>query len=70
MLKIRRLVSEDNQLAPGVVSNMTLTTVSQNKCFGGVQSVYSHASHATGCDMRFGVFLPPQAETHRVPVLY
>ena len=63
-------MSEDNQLALGLVSKMTLTTVSQNKCFGGVQSVYSHASHATGCVMRFGVFLPPQAETRRVPVLY
>ncbi len=61
---------KDNQLALGLVSKMTLTTVSQNKCFGGVQSVYSHASHATGCVMRFGVFLPPQAETRRVPVLY
>jgi len=49
---------------------MTVTTISQNKCFGGMQGVYSHASNETGCVMRFGVYLPPQAQTGRVPVLY
>jgi len=49
---------------------MTLNTVSQNKCFGGVQGTYSHDSAETQCTMRFGVFLPPQAQTDRVPVLY
>ena len=49
---------------------MTLTTVSQNSCFGGVQGVYSHASPETGCTMRFGLFLPPQAKEGLVPVLY
>jgi S-formylglutathione hydrolase len=49
---------------------MTITTVSQNKCFGGVQGTYSHESPETQCTMRFGVFLPPQAQTDRVPALY
>ncbi len=49
---------------------MAITTVSRNKCFGGVQGVYSHESRETGCVMRFGVFLPPQAEAQAVPVLY
>ncbi len=49
---------------------MTPTTVSASRCHGGVQSVFSHASAATGCVMRFGVFLPPRAERERVPVLY
>jgi S-formylglutathione hydrolase len=49
---------------------MAITSVSRNKCFGGVQGVYSHESHETACLMRFGVFLPPQAEAHPVPVLY
>lgn len=49
---------------------MALTTVSQNQCFGGVQGVYSHASPETGCSMRFGLFLPPQAKDGLVPVLY
>src|SRR6266849_10124635 len=49
---------------------MAITNVSRSKCFGGVQAVYSHESHETACAMRFGVFLPPQAEAQAVPVLY
>lgn len=47
-----------------------LSTVSQNKCFDGVQGIYRHDAQETGCAMRFGVFLPPQAAAGRVPVLY
>lgn len=47
-----------------------VTTVARNKSFGGMQGVYSHASGETGCVMRFAVFLPPQAQTRSVPVLY
>jgi S-formylglutathione hydrolase len=49
---------------------MAITGVSRNKCFGGIQGVYSHEAHETGSVMRFGVFLPPQAEGRSVPVLY
>jgi S-formylglutathione hydrolase len=49
---------------------MTFTTISENKSFGGVQGVYAHESTETRCSMRFGVFLPPRAASHRVPVLY
>ncbi|HKE39357.1 MAG TPA: S-formylglutathione hydrolase [Casimicrobiaceae bacterium] len=49
---------------------MSITTISQNRCFGGVQGVYAHESAETGCRMRFGVFLPPQAPESRVPLLY
>ena len=49
---------------------MTVKTLSENKCFGGVQGTYAHDSTETRCAMRFGVFLPPQASTARVPVLY
>jgi len=49
---------------------MTITTISQNRCFDGVQGVYAHESAETGCRMRFGVFLPPQSPLSRVPVLY
>jgi len=49
---------------------MSLTTISENRCFGGVQGVYAHESAETGCRMRFGVFLPPQAPKSRVPLLY
>lgn len=63
-------MSEDNQLALGLASKMTVTTISRNKSFGGIQGVYSHESHETGCVMRFGVYLPPHAEVRKVPVLY
>ena len=52
------------------MSETTIKAVTQNLCFGGVQSVYSHESRETRCVMRFGVFLPPQAASGRVPVLY
>jgi S-formylglutathione hydrolase len=35
-----------------------------------MQGVYSHVSTELGCPMRFGVFLPPQAGTGPIPVLY
>ena len=41
-----------------------------NKCFGGVQGVYRHASKATGTDMTFGLFLPEEAQDGPVPVLW
>lgn len=47
-----------------------MKTISENRAFGGVQGVYSHASQATGCDMTFGLFLPEQAEDGPVPVLW
>ncbi|MBM3613975.1 MAG: S-formylglutathione hydrolase [Alphaproteobacteria bacterium] len=47
-----------------------MKTVSENRCFGGVQGVYSHASQVTGCDMTFGLFLPEEAETNVVPVIW
>src|SRR2546430_17186112 len=49
---------------------MAITNVPRSKCFGGVQGVYSHEAREPACLMRFGVFLPPQAEAHPVPVLY
>ncbi|WP_019644673.1 S-formylglutathione hydrolase [Novispirillum itersonii] len=47
-----------------------LTIVSTNRSFGGWHKRYRHTSRALGCDMVFAVFLPPQAETEKVPVLY
>ena len=47
-----------------------METVAENKCFGGVQGVYSHPSKATGCDMTFGLFLPEEARDGPVPVLW
>ena len=53
-----------------LVLDTTVKTLSENKCFGGVQGTYTHDSAETRCLMRFGVFLPPQASRSRVPVLY
>jgi S-formylglutathione hydrolase len=47
-----------------------METVSENVSFGGVQGVYSHASDACKCDMTFAVYLPPQANEGKVPVLW
>ncbi len=47
-----------------------MQTVSASKAFGGVQSVHRHASAACGCDMTFALYLPPQAETQPVPLLW
>ncbi|MBU2981536.1 S-formylglutathione hydrolase [Lentibacter algarum] len=47
-----------------------MKTVSENRCFGGVQGVYTHASAATNCDMTFGLFLPEEAQDGPVPVLW
>lgn len=47
-----------------------MRTISENRCFGGVQGVYAHASEATGCEMTFGLYLPPAAEAGPVPVLW
>jgi len=44
--------------------------VSENRIFGGVQGVYRHASQVCGCDMTFGLYLPPAADMGPVPVLW
>ena len=46
-----------------------LRTVAQHACFGGVQTFYEHDSHQIGLPMRFGIYLPPQAQTGPVPAL-
>jgi S-formylglutathione hydrolase len=47
-----------------------METISENRCFGGVQGVYRHSSRTTGCDMTFGLFLPEEAALHPVPLLW
>ncbi|MHC9084215.1 S-formylglutathione hydrolase [Luteimonas sp. RIT-PG2_3] len=37
---------------------------------GGWQDVYEHVSSTLGCTMRFAIYLPPQAATRKLPVLY
>ncbi|WP_428525197.1 S-formylglutathione hydrolase [Roseibium sp.] len=47
-----------------------MKTLSENKCFGGVQGVYSHESTATDGEMTFAVYIPPQAKNGPVPCLW
>ena len=49
---------------------MTIETISEQRCFGGIQGFYKHASSETNGTMKFGVFKPPQAAKRKVPVLY
>lgn len=49
---------------------MTLERLSSNKSFGGWNQQYSHVSEVLNCTMRFAIFLPPQAEERKVPVVY
>ncbi len=44
--------------------------IEHRACFGGQQNVYRHTSTVLGCTMNFAVYLPPQAEAERLPVLY
>lgn len=47
-----------------------LSNLSTNKSFGGWHKQYQHRSSVLNCNMRFAIYLPPQAETQKVPVLY
>lgn len=49
---------------------MAIETLSEHRCFGGVQGFYRHESATIGLPMRFGVFLPSQAAKGAVPVLF
>ncbi len=50
-------------------TSTSIETLSETNCFGGRIGFYRHASGANRCDMRFSVFVPPQAERRKVPVL-
>lgn len=47
-----------------------LTTLSEHACHGGVQGFYQHDSSVIGLPMKFGAYLPPQAQHGPVPVLF
>jgi S-formylglutathione hydrolase len=48
----------------------SLNLLSEHRCCGGTQRFYSHESRECRSEMRFSVFLPPQAAQRSVPVLY
>ena len=47
-----------------------LNLKSQYRCFDGTVAYYSHPSASCDCEMNFAVYLPPQAESQSVPILY
>lgn len=45
--------------------------IERHSCFGGSQEVWTHTATTLRCEMRFGVYLPPQAlRGEECPVLY
>ena len=44
--------------------------IESHACHGGTQEVWSHRSSALDCEMRFGIYLPPQLQQGNCPVLY
>ena len=47
-----------------------LNLKSEYRCFDGTVAYYSHNSDRCNCEMNFAVYLPPQAVSQPVPVLY
>lgn len=49
---------------------LEMERIEHRACFGGWQDVYRHRSDVLDCEMNFAVYLPPQAQTQKLPVLY
>ena len=49
---------------------MSLTKVSEYRCFEGLQQRFKHTSRSLKCEMHFSIYLPPQADSRAVPLLY
>jgi len=49
---------------------MKIELVNKHRHFGGSMEYYTHHSQVNQSAMAFAIFLPPQAETQKVPVLY
>lgn len=48
----------------------SLELLSATKSFGGWLKRYKHRSRALDCEMIFAIYLPPQAEEGKVPLLW
>ena len=49
---------------------MVLEQIGSNQSFAGQQLRYKHQSSVLNCEMTFSIYLPPQAKTGSVPVMY
>ncbi|MFU8832422.1 MAG: S-formylglutathione hydrolase [Wenzhouxiangella sp.] len=48
----------------------TIEEIAANLSFGGWHKRFRHRSEVLDCDMTFAAYLPPQAETERVPLVW
>ena len=48
----------------------SIEQIGANQSFGGQQLRYKHQSSVLNCEMTFSIYLPPQAKTGSVPVMY
>lgn len=67
------LDASDKRYETSVINklNIMLEKVSENKVAGGFHQQYQHQSSVLSCQMRFAIFMPPQAnQQKKVPVLY
>lgn len=53
-----------------VIFMKAIALVKEYSCFGGKVKFYTHDSNCCHAPMRFSIYLPPQAESKSVPVLY
>ena len=53
----------------GLLSIMSVTTKATIASFGGKLLKLSHNATTTRCEMSFNLYLPPQAQSQKVPVL-
>jgi S-formylglutathione hydrolase len=68
-------MGESNASTPSILGMTStvphaLTLTNQYRSFGGWQRVYRHRSTVLDCEMNFGVYLPPQAESQQCPIIY
>ena len=49
---------------------MVLDKISEYLCFEGLQQRFSHYSETLKCKMNFSIYLPPEANSGSVPVVY
>ncbi len=49
---------------------MSISIISETKCFNGIQQIVSHDSRALNSSMQFSIFLPPIASIEPCPIIF
>ena len=57
-------------ISGSIAMSNSLKLKSEYRCFDGTVAYYSHQSSTCNCEMNFAVYLPPQAQSQEVPILY